>query len=361
MAVKEITSRIKDIEFEMLTVRLNKKDLKQEKVGKINVYRIGWGLGKIDKLIFPFRAARMADKLRRENSHALIWSIMASYSGFAALFFKKKHPEAKFLLTLQEGDDLREVERKARLAKPWFKQIFRRADHIQCISNYLAGWAKKMNAKCPIEVIPNGVNHFAVGTSQSADIKKELGIDGNNKVILTTSRLVKKNGIEDLIKAFSILNIKYSIFNIGLVICGDGEEWNKLKKLTKDLKIENKVEFKGFIEPKELPKYYEAADIFCRPSLTEGLGNSFLEAMAVGLPVIATPVGGILDFLEDGRTGWFCEVNNPESIAEKIDYILDEKNKDEAAQVVENAKKMVREKYDWDIIAKQMKNIFKKI
>ena len=83
--------------------------------------------------------------------------------------------------------------------------------------------------------------------------------------------------------------------------------------------------------------------------------------MAAGVPVIATPVGGIVDFLQDKKTGWFCEVKNPESIAEKISYILDEKNKVEVEQVIFNAKKMAQEKYSWDKIAGKMGGIFIKI
>ena len=113
------------------------------------------------------------------------------------------------------------------------------------------------------------------------------------------------------------------------------------------------------MKPEELPKFYAAADVFCRPSLSEGLGNSFLEAMAAGAPVVATPVGGIPDFLQDGKTGWFCRVNDPASIAEKIKYILDEQNKHKVTEVINNAKQMVLEKYSWDGIAAQMANIFK--
>jgi len=357
ITVKEITDRVGDIGFDMITVWLDKKDAKQEKVGNINVYRIGSGLGRVDKLLFPFRVARLANKLHRQNHYDIVWSIMASWSGFAALFFKKKNPEVKFLLTLQEGDDLAKVERKVWLVKPWFKQIFTKADYIQCISNYLAGWAKKMGATGIISVIPNGVNFQKY---QNPNVKLELGIKEDEKIILTTSRLVKKNGIEDLIDAVQLLVTRYPLPVI-LIICGNGEESKKLKVKSEKLGIADKVKFMGFVQPKDLPKYYAIADVFCRPSLTEGLGNSFLEAMAYGVPVVATPVGGIPDFLEDGKTGWFCKVKDPESIAEKIRYILDEKNKEEAQKVIKNARIMIEKKYTWDKITDQMNHIFHKL
>lgn len=113
------------------------------------------------------------------------------------------------------------------------------------------------------------------------------------------------------------------------------------------------------IEPQEVPKYLAVSDIFVRPSLSEGLGNSFLEAMAAGLPVVATPVGGIPDFLRDGETGLFCEVKNPKSIAEKVKILL--VNKVLREKIIKNAQEMVLRDYDWDLIAGKMRNIFEKL
>jgi len=379
VAVKAITDRISDIEFSMITARMDFKLPKFERLGHIDVYRVGIGWPIFDKLWLAFRGAGVAQKLHKKNRYDAIWSIMASFGGLAARVFKKKNPDIKFLLTLQEGDNLVEVERKVRLIRRWFKNIFTSADYIQAISNYLADWAKKMGAVCPIEVVPNGVNikKFSIDDFRLTidDFKRKLGIGEDEKVVITVSRLVKKNGVEDLIEAISQLSpprrdpvhYKYNkvagqITNyklpVKLLICGDGEERQKLEVRSKKLGISDKVKFMGFIAPAELPKYYAIADVFCRPSLSEGLGNVFLEAMAAGVPVIATPVGGIPDFLKNGETGLFCHVRNPESIAEKIKWILDEKNKEEVARVVANAREMVGRKYDWEIIAEKMEKIF---
>ena len=81
--------------------------------------------------------------------------------------------------------------------------------------------------------------------------------------------------------------------------------------------------------------------------------------MAAGLPIIGTPVGGILDFLKDGETGLFCRIKNPKSIAEKIKEILSDDRLRE--KLIQNGQKLAEEKYSWDIIARQMEKIFKKI
>ena len=77
--------------------------------------------------------------------------------------------------------------------------------------------------------------------------------------------------------------------------------------------------------------------------------------MACKIPVIATPVGGIVDFLTEGETGYFCKPQDPASIVVAINRILNDSGKD---KIIENAYNKVKEKYDWNLIAGQMKNLF---
>ena len=127
-----------------------------------------------------------------------------------------------------------------------------------------------------------------------------------------------------------------------------------LKNKVNKLSLSQRVTFLGYIPHKDMPKYLHESDIFIRPSLSEGFGNSFIEAMAARIPVIATPVGGIVDFLKDGETGLFCEVKNPRSIAQKVEKLL--KDKESHDYIVRNAYEMVKSRYDWSIIANDMKN-----
>ncbi len=349
VAVKEITDRIKTMEFVMITAKIRPGLSDFEQVGNIAVYRIGKG-NKWDKIRLIFGGWKKAKELGRFD---MVCSIMASYAGFSSLRFKKKNKDIPFLLTLQEGDSKWHIYKHVWFVWPYFKQIFRSADRIQAISNYLAEWARDMGAKCPVIVVPNGISieHGTYNTEQEK---------GHTKIVITASRLVKKNGVGDLIKAMKTLERD----NVVLRILGDGQLRKELEKSAKDLDIEDKVKFVGEVQNIEVYNELLQADIFCRPSLSEGLGNAFLEAMIMGVPVIATPVGGIPDFLTDPSntsgqipTGWFCQVKNPESIAEKIKYILDEKNKEEVSRVVENAKKMVEEKYSWELISRDMNKI----
>src|SRR3989344_2309377 len=346
IAVEEITKRLtaRGFSFDLLTVNLDGRQKRVEMLGSVRVFRIG--KGTLGKFLFPLRAFLAARKLYRENRYDAIWAIMANYAGFAALFFKIFHPAIPFILTLQEGDPIPEIKHKVWFVWPIFKMIFRRAEKVTAISNYLAKWGKEMGAK-NVEVIPNGVDAVKF---QNPNSKSQTNSNNQKegKILITTGRLVKKNGVGDIIAA-----LKFLPENMKLLIVGTGELENALKLQVISYKLQNRVQFVGFIPPEKLPEYLWASDIFVRPSLSEGLGNSFLEAMAGGLPIIGTPVGGIPDFLKDGETGLFCEPNNPKSIAEKVKLLLADNSFRQ--KIVTNAQKLVAEKYDWELVAEQMR------
>lgn len=370
IAVKEIADRIdaREIRFDMITIRFAPSKVgglpKFEKIGNVNVHRIS-----SPKLLFPFLAFFKAIILHRKNKYHIIWSIMANRAGFAALFFKLTHPKIKYLLTLQEGDKLDYP--KQQMGFIWFavgglfKKIFTKADAIQTISTYLEKWARDMGYRGTVEVVPNGVDveRFKI---QSRELKSKLGIKDSDKVIITVSRLVKKNAVGDIIEA-----LKYLPKNTKLLILGTGPLEQKLKlqamKVARQLsskggiyKLQANVLFLGHIDQKDIPQYLHISDVFVRPSLSEGMGNSFIEAMAASVPIVATPVGGITDFLEDEKTGLFCNVNDPKSITKQVTKFFEDSKLRE--QIIKNAYELVSAKYDWNLIAKDMKEkVFDKL
>lgn len=377
IAVKEITDRLggdfsapsqrraqqggpaSGWEFDLICARIKRGLPKQEKIGSVNVFRVGWGWGKLDKFLLPWRGAALAAKLHAVKNYDLIWAIMASFGGLAALRFKLKHSVIPYLLTLQEGDSAEHIARRARFLAGNYKKMFTTADYISAISQYLKDFALAQGAKSQIEIVPNGVdiNKFQFLQVNKPELKSKLGILIQEKIIITVSRLVPKNGVADLIEAVNLSLIAYRL-SLKLLILGSGPLDQVLKNKVKELKLEDRVLFMGDVPNEQVPQYLALADVFIRPSLTEGLGNAFLEAMAAGVPIIGTRVGGIPDFLKDGETGFFCEVRNPSSIAQKISYILDEANFEEVRRVKESARQLVSERYSWNKIAAQMKGMF---
>ena len=377
IAVKEITGRIKDIEFDLITARLDRVLPRQEKIGRVNVFRVGFGT-KLDKFLLPFFGFFKALSLNRKNNYSVAWSIMASQGSLAASFFKMFFSEKKLLLNMQEGDEEEHLKRYALdnealfkiFVQPIHRLAIKKADYITAISASLKKRAVSSGARCEIAIVPNGVdiNKFSIflPTGQAGnfqfsinELKKKLGIENDEKVIITVSRLVKKNGIEDLIRAMELLLKEKPEPKCKLLVIGGGELEGRLKELSEELNLKERILFLGSVPHNEVPRYLWISDVFIRPSLSEGLGNVFLEAMAAGIPVIATPVGGIPDFLVDGETGLFCRPGNPESIKDRLNHLLNDG--DLLERLILNGKKKVKEKYNWTLIAEEYSQIFKEI
>lgn len=358
IAVKEITDRLPDFDYYMITNRFSADWPAQEKIGPINVFRVGRGR-KLDKYFYPWRALALARRLHQTIRFDFSWSIMPFYAGLAALFFRY-WSKVPYLLTDQSGDSDEFLKKRTWFWEFYYKRIYRRPKYTQVISKYLGQRSRKMGNKGEVFLVPNGVdlNIFRprLTAEEKLSIRKELGLALGQTFLITTSRLAMKNGLDDLIKAMNFMIYKSGL-DAKLVILGKGPDEKMLKDLAQNQGVEEAVLFLGHRDYKELPVYVEAADIFIRPSLSEGLGNSFLEAMAVGTPIIATSVGGIPDFLTEGETGLFCQVRNPVSIAQAVEKYVN--NQDLYQKVKNQGQKLVLEKYSWDRVAQKMGKIFR--
>lgn len=360
MAIKEICKRLPENTYHLITTKFEKGIKSYEKIANVNVYRVGFG-HKIDKYLFFILSQFQAFSLNKKYKFDIIWGMMASYAGLSAWIFKKLHNKIKYLLTLQSGDSDEFIKKRTWLWNCVYKKIYQDADYVQAISNFLTNRARKYGYKGKIELVPNGVDiesfdkKLSLEEKKNARLKLQVETQGIASVlIISISRLAKKNGLSDLIES-----LKYLPKNYKLIICGTGPLESSLKLKVESLKLKSRVIFVGFVKYEDLYKYLNIADVFCRPSLSEGLGNVFLEAMAAKVPVIATKVGGIPDFLIDKETGLFCEVKNPKSIAEKIKILME--NEELRNKIIQNGYNMVINNYSWESVAKKMSDIFKKV
>ncbi len=349
IAIEEIVKRLPDIFFDIVTPRLRRDSLQSEAGDNFRIHRIGWGWS-LDKLFFPISGFLYSRKLVKKNDYDFFHIFQASQAGGAAWLLKFFHPRIPLILTLQEGKDLDNQNSFVRFAR---RLLIRRANKITAISDYLRKYVLKIRKNAPVAVIPNGVDidnfcrDFSYG--ELSALQDQVGIKPGEKVIITNSRMVSKNGIGDLIKAVAILSGKEKEPVFKLLLLGEGGQKGELLKLVETLGIKDRVVFVGQVSHDELPKYLKISDVFIRPSLSEGLGNAFLEAMAASVPVIGTPVGGIPDFLKNEETGLFCKVGNPEDVAQKIEKLVSDDTLRKT--IIENGLRLVKEKYNWEIIA----------
>jgi glycosyltransferase involved in cell wall biosynthesis len=351
VAVKEITDRISDIEFHMLTLQLG-NEAKEERVGNILVHRIGFGGAYISKILFVPLAALAARRLHHELRFDAFWAMM-TYMLLPIVVARMLGLKVPYALTLQDGDPFERVFERwhIRIVIPYLRYGFRNATVVSALSTYLAAWPQRMGYQKTVEIIPNGADtkHFAEA------MPMDFGRTPGETWLVTSSRLVHKNAVDDVIRALAHLprSIKF-------LVLGVGPDEKCLRLLAKTEKVEERVFFKGYVSHVELPGYLHASDIFIRPSRTEGFGASFPEAMAAGLPIIATQEGGIADFLFDAKrnptqltTGWAVDKDSPKQIACAVKDIL--ANPEVVQQVIKNAREMVVQKYDWNSVVYDMR------
>lgn len=358
VSIKEITDRIGDLEFEMVTLRFGNEP-KEERVGNVLVHRVGFGSAYVSKILFVPLAAMAARRLHKKNRYDGAWAMM-SYMVMPLALLRFAGVRIPYVLNLQEGDPFRHMFSRIHILPFRFllNYGFKHADSIQTLSSYLAGWARTMGYKGDVEIIPNGADCERFANAAPIDFGRKTG----EAWLVTSSRLVPKNAVDDVIAALPHLPA-----HVKFLILGDGQEERALKAQVQKLGLGERVVFKGYVSHKELPGYLKASDIFIRPSRSEGFGASFAEAMAAGLPVIATQEGGLSDFLFDSKrnpdkptTGWAVDKDSPTQIARAVEEILG--NPEAARRVVETAKAMVFTKYDWDLIAKDMRQkVFAKV
>ena len=336
VSIKEITDRIDDIEFEMITLRFGQEP-KVERVGKVLVHRVGRGGGYISKILYLPLAAAEAFVLHRQKNFDAIWAMM-SYMLVPVMLLRALGVRLPYALTLQEGDTESHMFGRLRVLPflPVIHAGFRKATVVQAISTYLGEWARKRGFKGSLEIVPNGVDakHF---------VGEPVAHEGT--VLVTTSRLVHKNGVDTVIRALPLLP------DARFVVCGTGKDEATLKSLSRELGVADRLLWRGHVDHADLPRHLHHADIFIRPSRSEGMGNSFVEAFAAGLPVIATQVGGLSDFITP-EVAWPVEPDNPGQIAQAVGDILG--NLEGTRIVVERAKQLALAKYDWDLLARDM-------
>jgi len=168
--------------------------------------------------------------------------------------------------------------------------------------------------KRKVKILYNGVNIklFRIDKTSRDKLRKKFHLE-NKKVLISIGRIVGWKGFQLVIKALKDLKDFY------YVVIGEGEYLQTLKNLAKELNVENRVLFLGNIDNKVLYKYLNIGDIFVQPSIGhEAFGITIIEAMACGLPVIASKNGGIVDIIKDGENGYLFEINNIDELKQKI-------------------------------------------
>lgn len=261
--------------------------------------------------------------LVRRNNFTIIYSTLELPNILARLI---KIINPKIRVVIREGSAV--IDKKGQVSVKALKfkliDIFLNwlPSSIVAVSNEIAGILKSYQPfyAHKIKVVENGV----IISESMADIDKRLGQKLNQpqfNVLAAASMNYYERAFEYLIEAISLLP-KDLLKETQLTFAGDGTLRPIYEKQVKELNLENQIKFLGRLNTSELVSQYKKADVFVLCSTSEGSPNVLLEAMSYGVPVITTPVGGALNMVKDGQSGFFVPFKDAQAIANKLIWLI---------------------------------------
>lgn len=183
-------------------------------------------------------------------------------------------------------------------------------------------------------------------------LRKQLGLSNDDIVCISAGDLVARKNYSTSIEAVAMSKNN----NIHFLICGVGEEKEKLISLTKKLDVSDRVHFLGF--RKDVKELMKISDIFLFTTLQEGLPRSMMEAMACGLPCVASKIRGNVDLIEDGKNGFLLDANNSEEFSKYIDRLADD---EELRNLIRKNNLEDIKLYDVKTVETEIKKIYEEI
>ncbi|HRY31077.1 MAG TPA: glycosyltransferase family 4 protein [Candidatus Paceibacterota bacterium] len=329
-----------DLEIDLVTSSVNEFKVEQfSKNIKIHFLDIG-KRGNLhyqsnkDLLFYSWRAYRYAKKLMKQNKFDLCHAFFGIPCGYIAM--KLGLP---YIVSLRGSDVPFYNKRFYWLDKLIFKslskKVWKRAKSVIANSEDLKNLAFKTALKQDIGVIYNGVDLEEFKPTAAK-------VQSKNLRLISTGRLIERKGYEYSIRAISGMK------NVVLTLVGDGNLAPRLKSLAKE--CNSNVNFVGKKEHSEIVSLLQQSDVFVLPSLNEGMSNSILEAMAVGLPIIATNTGGSAELVKDN--GFVVSMRSAEELKGAIEMY----NKDaELLKRQSSASLFLAAKIDWANAANKYK------
>ena len=275
-------------------------------------------------------------KKREWDKIDVVYVFFTLPAGMLGLFIKKlyKKPYYVFLRGIDvPGFYGGKFSSLNRILRPIIKYIWTNADKIVANSASLKDLAAKTLQNHAIHVMPNMIDTDLFCPSQT------IKVDGVVKII-SVGRLNKQKGLNILLESFAILVQGNTSIDFSLDIVGNGAEKSNLIKQSVMLNITKRINFRGWIKRINLVKSYQESDIFVSSSLDEGMPNSMLEAMACGLPIVASDIPAHREIIKSGENGLLISSQNPKELAGAIEILV--KNKSLRQELGKNNVKKIK-------------------
>ena len=197
----------------------------------------------------------------------------------------------------------------------------RTADRVIAVSPHIADQAAQLGVdRARIRVIRSGIDTERYHPRSRPEARSRLGIPTDAPLVLFVGNLEPRKQVQVLLQALVI--VRASVPAVRLAIVGAGDELARLRAVAADLGVASSVCLTGRVSPATLRDWYAAADVFALPSSSEAQGIVALEAMACGLPVVASAVGGLHGTIDDSDNGFLVPAGEPEPLAQRLLSLL---------------------------------------
>jgi glycosyltransferase involved in cell wall biosynthesis len=268
-------------------------------------------------------------------------------------WFANKLYSIPYIVSLR-GGDVPGTEAKLknihRLLKPIRYLIFNKSIAVVANSESLKILSERADS-FPVKIIPNGVD-----TAFYKPIE-QIDIDDNKFHFIFVGRFQSQKNVFYLLEQFEKID-KRSKIKLHLHLVGDGPQKQELHAFSKTLGIDSNITWHGWLSKKTLLKYYQQSHCLVLPSLYEGLSNVVLEAMACGLPIIASNVAGNDALVQYDENGYLFELNDNDSLSNYMIKIAE--NKAKAYSLGHKGREITELNYSWDSVVKEYIQLFKK-
>lgn len=304
-----------------------------------------------ERSTFPKFGTRFGKLMERLSFGYHAWRYMAD-SGYDIVIINKPFDFPAIWLAKKNGMRAKVLFRSGGTDFFWGDRFFSGAiDLWASSSGYNAAQVEKRYG-CPVTVIHNGVDiERFVPLGNKNNIRARQGIPSGSPVIMSVGRLVGWKGLH------TIIGLLPEIDDAHFVIVGDGPERETLGKLSLHLGVSERVHFLGAVQHSALPDIIGEADIFVQPSIgEEAFGISIVEAMACGVPVIASRNGGMPEIVIDGTTGLLLPAGDKTAWKDAIAALL--KKPDLLREMGRNARIRAEEHFSWSANALKLENLF---
>jgi phosphatidylinositol alpha-mannosyltransferase len=235
------------------------------------------------------------------------------------------------------------------LAGPALRQVSGRIDAAIAVSDAAASFVRRV-VRVPLEIVPNGVDVRAF----SDPGRPVEGLPAGPK-ILWVNRLDPQKGFEIMLRAFE--QIASEVGEVHLLVAGDGRDRVLLRSLPGDLR--RRILRLGTVPHEALPRYHAAADVFVSPATgQESFGIVLVEAMAAGVPVVASDIEGYREVVRDGVDGLLIPPNDPNALAAAIRRVLSEP---ELAAALKAAGRSRAQAFSWQAVAPRLEAVYDRV